>query len=470
MRVVVIELDENNPYIEPARQAGAAVIIGDAMNPEHLRSAGVHRARYLVLLCGEDAINAEIAIRAKELARERSKGVVTCILQISDPALSELLRSYAFALDEASGLRLEILNFYDIAARSVLKSFPALLSMKDGRTPHIIIVGSGHLGTSLILHASLTWRRLGFGAHNRLRVSLVDPEAGRKAEKLTSRYAWLPQLCSLGAHDMDLLAGELDQDPELNDSLLGEDVSGVCVSLDDDAKSLSVGLMLRDRLRGTQVPIIVRMSDNKGLAKLLQAWDQIDEGRSGVHAFPLLENVCQLDLVLGGIHEVLARAIHDNYVRTQTDLGETSATNPSLVSWEQLSEPLRQMNRAQSRDIGAKLRSIGCAIAPLTDLHAEDFQLTPEELESMSQAEHQRWMQDTRAEGFRYGPGPKDPAGKTHPSLVPWSDLSDGEQEKDRVTTRAIPRLLAMAGLQVYRVRPVESRSPPVLPGGQARA
>ena len=157
-------------------------------------------------------------------------------------------------------------------------------------------------------------------------------------------------------------------------------------------------------------------------------------------------------------------------MKTQTELGETPATNPSLAGWDELSGSLREANRAQSRHIGAKLRSIGCAIGPLTDLHAEAFQFTPEELEVLSQAEHQRWMQDTRAEGHRYASGPKDSEVKTHPSLIPWGDLSEAEKEKDRTATRAIPRLLALAGLQVYRVRPVETLSPPILHGGRSRA
>src|SRR3990172_11019875 len=178
------------------------------------------------------------------------------------------------------------------------------------------------------------------------------------------------------------------------------------------------------------------MSDDRGLARLLQAWDPTGAERSGLQAFPLLENACQLDLVLGGIHELLARAIHDNYVKTQTDLGETPATTPSLIGWGELSESLREANRAQSRHIGAKLRSLGCVIAPLADLEADAFQFTPQELEFLAEAEHQRWMEATRTRGYRFSAGPKDSVRKTHPSLVPWSDLSEGEKEKDRSATR----------------------------------
>ncbi|HJX40965.1 MAG TPA: NAD-binding protein, partial [Anaerolineales bacterium] len=451
-RVVVIEIDPANPHLEPARRAGAAVIVGDAANPEHLRSAGVARAGFLVVLCGQDAVNAEVAIRARDLTRARSAGALTCILQIGDPTLGELLRSHTFALDEASGFRLEILNLYDTAVRAMLKAFPALLGANRARSPHILIVGGGGLGVSLILQASLAWRSLGLGERNRLRVSLVDAEAERRLKDLASRYPWLDQLCILRPFEVDILGAEFREDHELNQSILAKEATGICVCLDDDAHSLSAGLMLSDRLRGREIPIIMGMSDDRGLARLLPAWDPTGAERSGLQAFPLLENACQLDLVLGGIHELLARAIHDNYVKTQTELGETPATNPSLVGWGELSESLREANRAQSRHIGAKLRSIGCTIAPLADLDADAFQFNPQELEFLAEAEHQRWMEATRKRGYRFAPGPKDAERKTHPSLIPWSDLSEGEKEKDRAATRAIPGLLALAGLQIYRV------------------
>lgn len=50
---------------------------------------------------------------------------------------------------------------------------------------------------------------------------------------------------------------------------------------------------------------------------------------------------------------------------------------------------------------------------------------TPEE-------SHQRWIDAQTALGWTYGKV-YDPTKKTHPNLVPWSQLPQREQEKDRV-------------------------------------
>jgi hypothetical protein len=106
-------------------------------------------------------------------------------------------------------------------------------------------------------------------------------------------------------------------------------------------------------------------------------------------------------------------------VTARTALGETPATNPSLAGWGELSESLRDANRAQSRHIGAKLRSIGCAIAPLSDLDADAFLFSPPELEFLAEAEHPRWMEETRRAGYRFGPGPKDSVRENTPFWSP---------------------------------------------------
>jgi hypothetical protein len=158
-----------------------------------------------------------------------------------------------------------------------------------------------------------------------------------------------------------------------------------------------------------------------------------------------------MEVVLGGTHELVARAIHDDYVRARTGLGETPADNPSLAAWEALPEALRDSNRRQADHIHAKLEALGCGLAPLTDWDAETFAFTPDEIERLSQMEHARWMDDARLAGWRHATGAKDPVHKTHPSLVPWESLPESEKDKDRQAVRSLPHLMALAGLQIYR-------------------
>ena len=110
-----------------------------------------------------------------------------------------------------------------------------------------------------------------------------------------------------------------------------------------------------------------------------------------------------VDLVLGGTVEVLARATHENYVAAQHAAGDAAATDPSLLPWASLSAHLRESNRAQARHVSVKLAAIGCALAPLTG-RREPFVSTEAEVERLGELEHDRWVAERRASGWREGP------------------------------------------------------------------
>lgn len=60
---------------------------------------------------------------------------------------------------------------------------------------------------------------------------------------------------------------------------------------------------------------------------------------------------------------------------------------------------------------------------------------------SDGRAQHEQWVQQKRADGWRHGPV-KDPAAKTHPLMVPYDDLPDWERRKDALIN-AVARALA---------------------------
>lgn len=146
-------------------------------------------------------------------------------------------------------------------------------------------------------------------------------------------------------------------------------------------------------------------------------------------------------------HERIARATHERYRRNQS--GRKPADDPAMAGWEELPDHLRESNRAQAADIPEKLRAIGCSLHKAGG-GGRPVSFTEDEIELMSEMEHDRWVAERRADGWTLGEE-RDVVNKITPDLVSWEELPENVREWDREAVRGIPELVASAGLGIRR-------------------
>ena len=121
-----------------------------------------------------------------------------------------------------------------------------------------------------------------------------------------------------------------------------------------------------------------------------------------------------------------------------------------MVPYDELPESLKKSCRVAAEDISQKLQKSGYGIRPVTgEPHLHDF--TFDEIERMAKEEHERWVNERLAADWRLGPG-RDIANKISPYLVPYDRLEDPVKELDRSAVRNIPKLLANAGFEIYKI------------------
>jgi voltage-gated potassium channel Kch len=451
-RVLCIELDEASDRLPLCRERGALAMVGDATDSAVLARAAVQRARWLIAVCGDDGVNAEIAVAARQLSGRRRRGTLTCIIHIVDPQLCVLLREREIAAGVLPHFRLELFNIFDRGARILLRQHPPFVPPLDP-PPHLLVIALGGLGAGLVTYAAQSWRDQSPPGSGRLTITIVDREAEARIESLTVRYPRLPDVCQLIPLSLDVRSPSFQRADFLRPAAGRPAVDRVYICLDNDSLALHAALTLLHAIQAPSPPIVVRMSREGGLATLLRPTGDADDMYRNLHPFSLLEEVCTTELVVGGTHEMLARAAHREYVRHQEGMGQTAQTNPLMVPWEALPEPVRESNRLQVDHIGRKLEAVGHGIAPLTDWDAASYTFSPGQVERMAQMEHERWCQELRENGWTYAPEPKNPAKKTNPALLPWEELPEEEREKNRLAARELPAFLAHAGLQVYPLR-----------------
>jgi hypothetical protein len=445
IKTIVIGSDNRSPEAQSIRNYGTVVLSGDPRDPSTLALARINRARTLLALTDSDGINAEIALSAGKLVKIPRSEPLNCILQIRNPGLWRIIREHALLPRQDKPLRFDFYNPPALSARILLgRFFSPHIGEWSSNPPLLVIVGLGKLGENITSRAAREWfdKRK---SKEKLHMILIDLEAASLKERLIATYPRLVDAASITAVSIDIQSAEFQKAGFLDlEKPFSPTIAFVC--LKDDTAGLSAALTLSHHLKGPDTRIFVRMDHNPSLASLL---GKKVMGETGIVPFNSLSVSSECGMVLGGVRETLARAIHENYVTARL-ADDPLLDDPALVPWERLPPRLKESNRSQAASIVEKLHAIGCDICPMIDWSSARFSFTPGEVEYLAEQEHVRWLHEMNTKGFSFG-ATKDENAKTHPSMIPYENLSEDEKEKDRETVRMIPYYLSLIDFQVYR-------------------
>jgi hypothetical protein len=471
-RVVAIDKAAGGPAvpaaIEQARAEGVTVVAGDATDPGALGKAAVARAEYLVAVCGDDETNANVAIAARRLVaapgRGRSKAgrQLRCFVQVGDDRLGRLLEEAVLAGPGTSSqgparVHLEFFNVVHLGVKALLDEHWGAL-LEGGCPPHLLAVGTGRFSRHLVAEAARRWWLLqaqGAGPVRgwRCHITLVAPDAPASAKSLQERFPALASASALEPLEAD------PSDPEspplaLSLQAPARATLAVVCSDGDDAAIVRAAIVVRRSLPH-EVAVVMATQSASAVPELLPA------GMSNVTTFALLDRVCSPEVLLEkGVFEELAKSVHSDYLRRKpAAAGGDRAQRP----WAELPETYRQSNRDQAADIGRKLEMVGYRLEPSASWEVSPQGFTPEQVELLAKAEHDRWCEERLRDGWQFGSkdGKKDEERKLHPDLVHWEELSEMSRDLDRGAVRAIPSLLARLG---YAMVPSASGAGPLPP------
>ena len=73
-------------------------------------------------------------------------------------------------------------------------------------------------------------------------------------------------------------------------------------------------------------------------------------------------------------------------------------------------------------------------------------------VEQLAENNHDHWARQRIDAGWTYGPQ-RDDAHKTHPDLVPYGDLPEGEKEYDRTSVLETLKVIITLGYQIVPSR-----------------
>jgi hypothetical protein len=432
----VLAVAAGSAEAERLRDTGVPVLTGDPLEPQLLRKCRIDRADHLVVHTGDDGTTAQIVALAAQLVSperapdaSRRRDQLTCVGVLSDPELWRLLTTEEMRRRARARVRVEFVDLEGAAMRALLREHPPALADEEPlrlvRQAQVLVTGTSKVAERLVIML--------------VRVSSAAVRlAGPDKEWLDHARRRQPELAEALVTLVDDLAHEAAPDATpIRAYVCDEDVH--------DAVQRTAEL--RALLPPGSIVVVVRRHPDR-VTRLLAR----DAGPGGcrVVTFSLADAVCTPDVLIHGTTELLAQALHEQYLAERRASGARE-DDPALVPWESLPDALRESNRDQARHISTKLWTIGRVAAPL--LGPPGAPLSDADVETLSRLEHDRWMAERIRGGWH--PGPRDPAARTTRYLVPWEDLSEDVRDLDRLFIRRLPETLASIGLQAIPANPI---------------
>lgn len=449
--VVVVEADANNAHVPAARRLGIAVIIGDGRDPETLAAAGVARARRLIAVAGEAAVNAGVAqtVLAMQAAGEFRRDFDSFI-EIDDVAAMHELQG--LVEHERLVRRQDFFNLADRAGAAILQNRDLFGDVgHDQAPPPVVVAGTTPTAASVLLGAARQWAlRCWDGAHSgQLQLWLLarDPdEAAAVAARVCTAQPDI--VLADGAADGDLQAHAAvlhvailpeDCDHPALTAMAGElwqsSPSLVVVAEEVAARQLRIATLLRRSVADPTVPVVATAPARHSLVGLLAGPGDATSAPHGVEVFAVADELCAEDRIGSSRIDTIARALHAGYRRhLETQSSAESGRRPADVAWTDLDPTYRKANADAAHALWGMLARHGYVAVPISANQPGVDRFPDAVVRAMAVEEHQRYIRSSSSS-------------KGRPPT--WDDMSAREREFSAEQVTRIPASLRVAGLAV---------------------
>lgn len=475
--------------LPPELERKVILYAGNIESREHLAKLNIDTAREVYILgeCeeyGRDSKNLECVRAVREL-RGEAKTPLKVNVQFDRPASYSIIQKLALPpefIADGDGKNIiyfRPFNFYENWARLLWghykKADYADLDFKpldrDGRHVHLFIVGFNRMGRALLLEALRLCHYPNYDERtgaNRTRITVIDKAMDDLLPQFRSQYPYLDQIGDIG---IEYVTGRVE-DTAVREMITGAATDGrelvtIAVCLQDPDLSLSTGLSLPEEAYYTigrnpegciagnndNVRILIRQELQQGIGEILDAdkrkfrhvkvFGMLTDG-IGRH---LLDETAAMwvnayyDLKYAPKEGSLKRPVYDAYteylrkqgLKEETDILDLAAMprhraeaeRAARQLWYLTSEDFRFSNRYQTEMYGIYQRYAG----------------NP----ALQEMEHRRWCADRSIIGYRdtCAERLKDiEFFKLHWSIVPFKDLPEKEQDKDRDVIENMKKIL----------------------------
>lgn len=147
--------------------------------------------------------------------------------------------------------------------------------------------------------------------------------------------------------------------------------------------------------------------------------------------------------------EKIAMDLHYNHILLCEDSNISNLD--CMKSWEELSEEFKNSTLNQVRHIPSALQRINYEVISVKE-KPEVINFTEKELNVLAEFEHKHWTLRKKEEGWKYG-SILDEKKRTHPSLIPWDNLSIEAKNNIIENIKSWPLILSNSNFKIERLK-----------------
>jgi hypothetical protein len=461
--VVIVEQRELGTSADSLHERGALVVTGDATDPAVLNRAGCGRARYIIVLCGDDVANIVVAGHVDQLPPATPGKAPSIYVHLQEPELQSMLQSEAGDRSvERKAWQFFSMYEYEHAARTLLAEYfvfdretvarrthPREALVVPGHEPCLALIGDSLLVDSLVENLVVAWEPRWLRRKEQLRLVIIGEQVEERLSRLRGRLPNLDDVFQIEPAHGRFTDLSLD---ERQRRLIGVTTAFVCY--ENDAEAVTEALAVYRQTAGQPTRVIVSFNRRFGLAQLVTRSDittSLAAAEERIFAFLLAEASRLADLLLDDLIGRLAEHVYNDWLEERRKEGATAATNEFLDQTNAAAQAVaRRSSRKQAQHMMHKLKLVGCTIHLPIGRSPRRFTFTDDERFRLAILEHDRWNDERLLDGWEVGPK-TDRSGQVSKDLVPWDRLSEKSKEYDFETVDKLSRWLAEEGFEIIR-------------------
>lgn len=376
-RIVIVEQNSANPYLEAYRAKGFGVLIGDILDQGFWEKVSIYNLESFIVSTGDDRRNIEAVtslLAACETYDDKSFGVSTKVhVHIVNRDLNVLFQQEVLAAKRGLNLEVVPFSFYEDASKQLFNTH-SVLGSKNGiihtEQPYqIAVVGSGELAANVVYQIC---KIAHLPNRNELTLYCIDKEADAFVQQLHRRFRYIDRVPNIHIQPVNADSGRSD----FYEILLWHEknLTNVIICRDEEQENLEIALSLYDKTylvaaneMTLQVKVLFAVFQEMELSR------KVNENKAQFrqfHTFANARDICSYANLIDEQTDAIAKLIHLGYGDTYNpdkllDLDDPEVKSKIDTRWfahSRMSD--KESSRAQAQHIDIKLRALGLTKVP----------------------------------------------------------------------------------------------------------